>query len=889
VLYCERFAAMDAACARRCLGDDNAIVEGENVHGRQASSSTLTPGSNERMGLEGSASMKRRGKTARSVMIAALCAILSLHLGAQATSNVVSIDATAPPIPPQPIVATMGASRNPQGHVLGVNSQYLTIDGRPWLPVMGEFHYSRYPEAEWEEEILKMKAAGIQIISTYVIWIHHEQVEGQFDWTGQRDLREFVKLCGKHGMYVYPRIGPWSHAEVRNGGFPDWVLKNGPVRENDPVYLEEVQAFYAEIAKQLKGELWKDGGPVIGIQVENEYREAKPGTGKGSEHIRMLKHMAVSDGLDVPLYTVTGWDGAAIPLNDVLPVYGGYPDAPWDGSNKKLVGNEIYAYRFKNRVAGSMGAIGGRGQNAASSYQGAPFLTAEVGDGGEDTYFRRPVFNTDDIAAIAPVMLGSGVNLLGYYMFHGGLNPDGHGITLEESQRFGDATDVPEKSYDFQAPIGEFGQVRESLLRLKLVHYFLDDFGVDLAPMTARSPLQVPAGPMDTSTVRVAARTNGDHGFLFVNNYVRGLQMPERKNFQVQLQLPHETVNIPEEPIDLPAGTYGIWPVNLPLSAASSETPILLRYSTAQLFKRVTIRGQTYYFFFALPGVNAEFVLDQGAKLRAVTAGVETSHATAGLRLRASGQADVTLDGGVHLVLLPENQAEHVWRGDDSSTLIETEASAFSSGAKWVLQSADRHFHVGIFGAAKPGGGGQPLVYAGRSGLFAQYRASVPELELQAPVKQVQGAKPRDPWILGPTLEWRSKPIPEKPLVSEFANAAVWKIDMPPVPLSAQVSDVWLDIDYQGDEARLSNNDCLLDDNFWNGLPWTIGLRETLPHWRVSPSDLELSVLPLPKSYPLYLEEGRDEHFDASGQALNLTNVRLVPEYQLMVDLSAGQ
>jgi len=830
----------------------------------------------------------KRQRTRLGVKIVMIGGLISLSLSAQQRSNVMSIDATAPAIAPQPVATSMGASRNPQGHVIGVNSQYLTLDGRPWLPVMGEFHYSRYPEAEWEEEILKMKAAGIQIISTYVIWIHHEQVEGQFDWTGQRDLREFVKLCGKHGMYVYPRIGPWSHAEVRNGGFPDWVLKNGPVRENDPVYLKEVQSFYSEIANQLKGELWKDGGPVIGLQVENEYREAKPGTGKGSEHIRTLKQMAVSDGLDVPLYTVTGWDGAAIPLDDVLPVYGGYPDAPWDGSNQKLVGNEIYAFRFKNRVAGSMGAIGGSGQNAASSYKGTPFLTAEVGDGGEDTYFRRPVFNTNDIAAIAPVMLGSGVNLLGYYMFHGGLNPDGHGITLEESQRFGDATDVPEKSYDFQAPIGEFGQVRESLLRLKLIHYFLNDFGSDLAPMTTRAPLQVPAGPMDTSTVRIAARTNGDHGFLFVNNYVRGLQMPERKNFQVKLQLPHGIVSVPEAPVDLPAGAYGIWPVNLQLSGVSGETPILLRYSTAQLFKRVKTRRETYYFFFALPDVNAEFVLNEGAKVRAVTAGVETSHTAAGLRLRASGQAYVTLDGGVHLVLLPESQAEHVWRGDDPSTLIETDASAFSSDAKWFLRSEDHQFQIGIFGAAQPSGG-QPWMYAGRSGLFAQYRTAVPELELQASVKKIQDAKPRTPWTLGPTLAWRPRPIPEKPAVSEFANAAVWKIDVPPVPTSAQVSDVWLVIDYQGDEARLSNTNSLMDDNFWNGLPWKIGLRETLPHWRTSRSDLELGVLPLPKSNPLYIEEGTKEHFDESGSVLNLATVHVVPEYQVVVQLSAAR
>jgi hypothetical protein len=82
-------------------------------------------------------------------------------------------------------------SRHPEA-VIGVNSRYLTLNGKPWLPVMGEFHFSRYPESQWEEEILKMKAAGVNIVATYVIWIHHEEIEGQFDWKGQRDLRAFA-------------------------------------------------------------------------------------------------------------------------------------------------------------------------------------------------------------------------------------------------------------------------------------------------------------------------------------------------------------------------------------------------------------------------------------------------------------------------------------------------------------------------------------------------------------------------------------------------------------------------------------------------------------------------------------------------------------------------
>lgn len=807
-------------------------------------------------------------------------ATVSLACALQSTAqNSISIDATAPVAAPQPVTAALGSSRNPQGETIGVNSQYLTLNGKPWLPVMGEFHFSRYPADEWEEEILKMKAAGVQIISTYVIWIHQEQTEGVFDWSGQRDLRRFVELCAKHGMYVYPRIGPWAHAETRNGGLPDWVLKNGPTRENDAVYLKEVQALYAQIGVQLHGLLWKDGGPIIGIQIENEYHERGPG--KGDEHIRTLKKMALEAGLDVPLYTVTGWDAAAIPLDQVLPVFGGYPAAPWDGSNKKLPANEVFAFRFDNRSAGSMGAIGGSGQNAATSYHRTPFLTAEVGDGIEDTYFRRPVLTTDDVAAIVPVMLGSGVNLLGYYMFHGGRNPEGGDITLQESQRTGYPTDVPVKSYDFQAPIGEFGQERESLRRLKLVNYFLNDFGSQLAPMTTRAPDRVPSGPTDLSVPRVAARTAGDGGYVFINNYVRGATMPSRPGFQIRLKLPSGVIRVPSAPISLPSGAYGIWPVNFAVPGGT------LRYSTAQLFKRVETAGETYYFFFAIPGIRAEFSFDANSRIISVSREFHVEENAAGAIVRAvvSGAegAEIDLADNVHMILLSESAAESVWRGDDPSLLIRTNAAAFSDGDLWTLESdGDPQIKFSLFASGPPEpANGVPLQRRPSSGLFQPFRASIPPLNLKLQVSKVKPPSARGPWQLGPKHSWQPITIPMAPEDSDFRSAAVWRIDVPTINDLPYLSNVLLRIDYQGDVARLSLGKRLVEDNFWNGQPWTIGLRETVYNWRTAAPVFDLKILGLPNSFPMFLEDARALHFDGSGLADSLQSVRLVPRYRL--------
>ncbi|HEY6332836.1 MAG TPA: beta-galactosidase, partial [Blastocatellia bacterium] len=131
-------------------------------------------------------------------LVVALLTVVSLAALAagfrkQPTKTLVAFDArTQPSDQPRPFPQFTG--RSPDGHEIAANSDYLSLDGKPWLPVMGEFHYSRYPAAFWEDELLKMKAGGVQIVATYIFWIHHEEVEGKFDWSGQRNLRQFVEL-----------------------------------------------------------------------------------------------------------------------------------------------------------------------------------------------------------------------------------------------------------------------------------------------------------------------------------------------------------------------------------------------------------------------------------------------------------------------------------------------------------------------------------------------------------------------------------------------------------------------------------------------------------------------------------------------------------------------
>jgi beta-galactosidase len=214
--------------------------------------------------------------------------------------------------------------RSPAGDELAVNSYYLTLNGGPFIVVSGEFQPTRYPSAYWEEELLKIKGGGINTIAFYVFWIHHEETEDGFDWGGDKDIRRFVELIAKHGLFAIVRIGPFVHGECRNGGLPDWLYgQPWEVRSNHPAYLGKVQRYYGQIGAQLDGLFFQDGGPIIGLQLENEYEhsgapwevadrgqpmEFVPVGKDGVSHMGNLRRLAAEAGMVAPLLTLTGWD-----------------------------------------------------------------------------------------------------------------------------------------------------------------------------------------------------------------------------------------------------------------------------------------------------------------------------------------------------------------------------------------------------------------------------------------------------------------------------------------------------------------------------------------------------------------------------------------------------
>ena len=789
------------------------------------------------------------------------------------SSPEVIIDASRAPGTPEPLWFATGG-RSAGGETLGANSRYLLRDGKPWFPVMGEFQFSRYPESEWEDEILKMKAGGVQIISTYVFWIHVEEVEGQFDWTGQRSLRQFVELCRKHGMYVWVRIGPWDHGEARNGGFPDWLISNGqPTRQIDPVYIHDVSQLYDQIGEQLRGLLWKDGGPVIGVQVENEYHERGPG--KGADYIMALKKLALKAGLDVPFFTITGWDDAVIPPDGVLPVFGGYEDAFWSRSIEQLPPNANYFFTAIRRDEDVGDDLQSKRPDIDALDSRYPYLTAEMGGGMETSYHRRPLIAADDIAAMVVTKLGSGVSMYGYYMFQGGENPDGKLTTLMESQATGYINDVPVKSYDFQAPLGEFGQLHDSFRALKIFHLFLNDFGSSLAPMTPYFPEKMPARKNDSATPRVAARMQGDRGFLFINNYQRLHPLPERAGFQVKIETSSGPIEIPRAPVNIPSGAYTIWPVNLDLG------PAVLRYATAQPLCR--LRAQNTFVFFAWPGIAPEFAIADagGNSIEAPNAQIARSpggvlvtgiEPGAGIAIQIRDRKGVS----TRIVVLSREQALNAWKASlgGRERLIVSPADLFFDGDRVHLRANDPTLLTAEFfpAWARPPAG---FADTGRDGVFQRYAVSPQPapLDLTASAQEVSQGDDPPPNKIGNGVAI----IPDE---AAFENAAVWTIR---VPDAAAPNDLILKIEYQGDIARLYSGGKLFTDNFYNGSAWEVGLRRFSPQQLAQ--GLELRILPLREDTPMYLPAGARPTFPASGEIAKLISVSVIPEYEVVRDL----
>ena len=154
-----------------------------------------------------------------------------------------------------------------------VGNKTFLLNGEPFIVKAAEVHYPRIPRPYWEHRIQMCKALGMNTLCIYAFWNIHEMREGQFDFTGNNDIAEFCRLAQKNGMYIIVRPGPYACAEWEMGGLPWWLLKKKDIRlrEQDPYFMERASIFEHKLADQLRDLTIQNGGPIIMVQVENEY------------------------------------------------------------------------------------------------------------------------------------------------------------------------------------------------------------------------------------------------------------------------------------------------------------------------------------------------------------------------------------------------------------------------------------------------------------------------------------------------------------------------------------------------------------------------------------------------------------------------------------------
>ena len=307
------------------------------------------------------------------------------------------------------------------------------LNGSPYIVKAAELHYPRIPREYWDQRIKMCKALGMNTVCLYTFWNVHESTEGIYDFEGKNNIREFILLCQENGLYVILRPGPYVCAEWEMGGLPWWLLKKKDIklRDTDPFFMEKVKLFEEALAEQVKDLTIDKGGPIIMIQVENEYGafgENKPYVSTIRDILRELY------GDEVVMF-----------------------QCDWS-SNFTLNGLDdlVWTMNF-----GTGADIDSQFSNLKELRPDSPLMCSEFWSGWFDkwgaAHETRPV---DDMIKGIEEMLGKNISF-SLYMTHGGTNW-GHWAGANSP---GYAPDVT--SYDYDAPINESGNPTEKYWKLR--------------------------------------------------------------------------------------------------------------------------------------------------------------------------------------------------------------------------------------------------------------------------------------------------------------------------------------------------------------------------------------------------------------------------------------
>jgi beta-galactosidase len=304
-----------------------------------------------------------------------------------------------------------------------VGSDDFLLDGKPLQIRCGEIHLARVPREYWRNRLQLCRAMGLNTVCAYLFWNFHEPVRGQFDFTGQGDAAEFCRIAKQEGLYVILRPGPYACAEWDMGGLPWWLLKDPDIklRSNDEKFMAPAREYLQQVGKVLGDQQITRGGPILMVQVENEYGSF----GRDTSYIRALRQAIMDAGFDVPLF-------ACNPTYDL---------------RKGFVPELFQVVNFGRDPAAGFKAL-------RDLQPKGPLMCGEFYPGWFDTWGApHHVGNTQRYLADLDYMLSHNESF-SIYMAHGGSSL---GLWAGADRPFKPDT----SSYDYDAPISESGQIGE--------------------------------------------------------------------------------------------------------------------------------------------------------------------------------------------------------------------------------------------------------------------------------------------------------------------------------------------------------------------------------------------------------------------------------------------
>lgn len=352
--------------------------------------------------------------------------------------------------------ATVQAAK---GGTFTVGKKTFLLNGEPFVVKAAELHYPRIPRPYWEQRIKMCKALGMNTVCLYVFWNIHEQKEGVFDFTGNNDVAEFCRLAQKNGMYVIVRPGPYVCAEWEMGGLPWWLLKKKDIRlrEQDPYFMERVRIFEKKVGEQLAPLTIQNGGPIIMVQVENEYGSY----GEDKAYVSEIRDIVKASGFDKVTLFQCDW-----------------------ASNFTKNGLDDLAWTMN---FGTGANIDAQFKKLGQLRPDAPQMCSEFWSGWFDKWGAR--HETRPAKAMVDgidEMLSKGISF-SLYMTHGGTS-FGHWAGANSP---GFAPDVT--SYDYDAPINEYGQTTPKFFELrKTMEKYNDGKKLPAVPKPAADIISVP-------------------------------------------------------------------------------------------------------------------------------------------------------------------------------------------------------------------------------------------------------------------------------------------------------------------------------------------------------------------------------------------------------------